>query len=493
LLTTAPFRVHCSIMDSDLDWENLDAQELIRSLFNGPALAGVGATTDAGLSSSKYHILPWNTKDRTKMIHLPSGTTGQAQFTVLRDEDDNWHDYKAKDLYKYALYNVEHVLGGESFFDQYPSVDKQTRDDLLDDAVAILWLSMANNYYHDECRGATREDKTEVEKVSSSSMRDRLTIERVNRAATYIGARMHTKYQTNHVTGGFPMQASMASVTKAFYGIGVSKSNEAIQRSRAVSAVLHWALHPLNECLLIPLVVRNSRIDYAYVHANGPEPEEILLDEYFDIRANTPPSSTHHFYVCAAAVRLLEPMGVLNWLPNPSRLNDVKTGFAMIHTHGASLHPAARYWGLERVTSNQKLVEPLCADLGYAVKKLMPASSLAASPILQKEDALDSGWKSFIGALRAALDEKGGALIDEATMREIQKAIAPSHTDSAAIREVAGLITDAGRNQTPASTREEATAPADDVAGLPDPGEAPPVPAPGPATTRGERRRGRGG
>lgn len=479
-------------------FEDLEAQALIRSLFNGPALAGVGATTDAGLSSSKYHILPWDTTKRTQIEHGEDEGTGFPEFRVANASEDNWADYKAKDLYRHAVYNVEVVLGGSSFFDQYPSVDSQTRDDLLNDAIAILWLSMANNYYHEECRESTRDEEQAIDRVSADGMRDRLTVERVNRAATYIGARMHTKYQTNHVTGGYPMQASMASVTKAFYGIGVAKSNEAVQKSRAISAVLHWALHPLNECLLIPLVIRHSRIEVAYVHSEGPTPEEISLDEYFDIRANTPPSSTHHFYVCAAAVRLLEPMGVLNWLPNPSRLNDVKTGFAMIRTYGASLHPAARYWGLERVTSNQKLVEPLCADLGYAVKKLMPASSLAASPILQKEDALDSGWKSFIGALRAALDEKGGALIDDATMKEIQKAIAPAHTDSAAIREVAGLITDTGRTPImPAAPEEPASSAvvhttASSQADQPVLGEAPTPAAPSSSTTRGGGRKGKG-
>lgn len=422
------------------DIEEISGRDLIRSMFNGPALAGVGATTDAGLSTAKYHILPWDPIDRTEMLHAVSGNPQRAVFFAKDQDADVWTDWSAKELFKYAVMNVENVLGGISFFDQYPAVDERTRTDLLADATVIIFLSLSYNYYHNECRAANKAEYEASQKVPTALMKELLTTERINRAATFIAARMHTKYQTNHVVGGTPMQASMASAAKAFYQVGVGKSTEAIQRAKAVAAVMHWALHPLNETLLIPLVIHNSRIQRSYVHREGPEPQELALDEYFDIRANTPPSSSHHFYVCAAAVRLLEPMGVLNWLPQPSRLEDVKTGFGMIRVYGAALHPAARYWGLDRVTSNQKLVEPLCADLGYAVKKLMPASSLAASPILQKEDALDAGWKAFIGALRAALDEKGGQLIDEATMQHIQKAIAPAHTDSGVIREVAGLL-----------------------------------------------------
>lgn len=96
-----------------------------------------------------------------------------------------------------------------------------------------------------------------------------------------------------------------------------------------------------------------------------------------------------------------------------------------IFIHGAALHPAARYWGLTRQTANQKIVEPLCADLGYAVKKLMPVSSLAASPILAKEDALDSGWKSFIDSLRSFLDERGQEMMDESVLKSIKAAVAP--------------------------------------------------------------------
>jgi len=36
------------------------AAEQLRLLLNGPVVAGVGATVDAGLHTDKYHVLPWN-------------------------------------------------------------------------------------------------------------------------------------------------------------------------------------------------------------------------------------------------------------------------------------------------------------------------------------------------------------------------------------------------------------------------------------------------
>jgi hypothetical protein len=113
----------------------------------------------------------------------------------------------------------------------------------------------------------------------------------------------------------------------------------------------------------------------------------------------------------------------------------------MIASHGAKLHPAARFWGLDRLSANQKLVETICSDLGYAVKKLMPASSLAASPILQKEDGLDAAWKGLIDAIRAAMDERGKELLDSKVFEEIRKAIAPTSKELKGLNEIKGYLT----------------------------------------------------
>ena len=139
------------------------------------------------------------------------------------------------------------------------------------------------------------------------------------------------------------------------------------------------------------------------------------------------------FFFCPYAYEIPDKprtwYGVLEYIPDPSRLKDIITGFHMILSHGAKLHPAARYWGLERITANQKLVEPLCADLGYAVRKLMLGSSLADSPILAKEDALNGSWRGFIDSLRAAMDKQGEEILDEGIMKKIIDKIAPSAPD----------------------------------------------------------------
>ncbi|RKF63940.1 hypothetical protein OnM2_022100 [Erysiphe neolycopersici] len=40
------------------------------------------------------------------------------------------------------------------------------------------------------------------------------------------------------------------------------------------------ALHPVNESLLIPFVIKNSRITKAAVQSKGPKPQSVSLDEF---------------------------------------------------------------------------------------------------------------------------------------------------------------------------------------------------------------------
>jgi hypothetical protein len=401
------------------------AQEL-RKLLNGPVLAGVGATVDAGLTTDAWHVLPWDPK--VKVTIGVSEVKGKLEYTGT--------DYitpaniELKTMVKYARFNVDAILRIDSLNAKAASVDSSFKTALRDDLTRILALSMAYGYYSDECRAATNNEKQTIEKevVTDELVKTLFNVEGLNRAATFILARMHTKYQTNHAIGGSPMQASMASSVRAFYQVSAGTAEQAAAKEKVdyIAKCLYWALHPLNETLLIPAVIQNSRITESSVHKFGPKPTTIATEEYFNIRAHTPPAASHHFYVAAAAIKALRPMGVLNYLPNPTDVDDVLTGLEMISTYGAALHPAARFWGLDRVTCNQKLVEPICANLGYAVKKLMPASSLAASPILKKEDALHTGWKTLIDNLRAAIDERGKELLSSDVFESIQKAIAPS-------------------------------------------------------------------
>lgn len=419
----------------------IDPQLYIRSLFNGPVLAGVGATTDAGLAIDKHHIVPWDMSfDSRIAVTVEDGDTG---VRYVYDNHDGFLTKRTDILMQFATYNVDKVFGYQAFADGYASLDEDFKEQLRLDIIAILWLSLSYNYHDAESRSPTTVEQVEITEVDLPDTATVLSVDRLNRAATFIAARMHTKYQTNHVTGGSPMQASMASASRAYYGMVTDRArNEAArQKSDALLKVLHWALHPLNERLLIPTVIQKTRMTVAHVPKGGPIPVALVLDDYFNVRSRTPPASTHHFYVAAAAGKHLEPMGILAFLPEPNRLEHVIQGFVMIEAYGAQLHPAARYWGLDRVSANQKLVESVCADLGYAVRKLMPASSLANSPILQKEDNLHSGWKTFIDSLRAAMDKRGSELVDEAILDTIKSRIAPAAVPNNAISRLSGLIT----------------------------------------------------
>ncbi|KAI6245263.1 hypothetical protein HI914_06759 [Erysiphe necator] len=110
-----------------------------------------------------------------------------------------------------------------------------------------------------------------------------------DRAATFIMSRVHTKYQTNHAVGGTAIQASIAATVRAYYGVSnaTNRSNDAKELLEAVVKGIYWATHPVNEALLLPAEIRNTKIEAAYVPREGPAPQYLPSEEYFDIRANT--------------------------------------------------------------------------------------------------------------------------------------------------------------------------------------------------------------
>jgi hypothetical protein len=413
----------------------------LRTILNGPVVAGVGATVDAGLPSDKFHVLPWNPDKKiiAKLVETAEG------LEVKTKNGSSWYTGDIKEILKYAIWNVNNILSIENILVKAASASEEFKENLRSDVIAIVFLQMCYGYYANECRATKGNEAAQISKIeiSDATQADIVSVSRLNRAATFILARMHTKYQTNHAIGGTPMQASMASSVRAFYSVSPSsaRSAQATAQVTAIADCIYWAVHPANETLLIPAVIQNSMIDSSLVHAHGPEPTMMAVEEYFQIRARTPPASTHHFYVAAAAIKQLEPLGILPYLPEPNRTTDIVSGLRMIASHGAKLHPAARFWGLDRLSANQKLVETICSDLGYAVKKLMPASSLAASPILQKEDGLDAAWKGLIDAIRAAMDERGKELLDSKVFEEIRKAIAPTSKELKGLSEIKGYLT----------------------------------------------------
>jgi len=417
-----------------------NAAAAIRVVFNGPALAGIGATTDAGLVPAKYHALPWSPKDKVK-VNIGEGVD---TLSYTYEGEAPTGQVKLAHAIKVAVHNVDNIFGWDAAIGVNNAITQDVKDIMKRDCIAIVFVMIAHGYYDKECREMTPGEKNAVASAAlPDGMIDNiLNTETLNRAATFILARMHTKYQTNHVLGGRPMQASMASAVRAFYGVspGVDRDNTSKEKASAIATMLHWALHPANERLLIPAVIDGSFIDTAYAHKMGPKVTALGKEEYFSIRAKTPPASTHHYYVAASAVQHLEPLGILPYMPTVAQMKDIKTGWLLIATHGARLHPAARHWGLQRISANQKLVEPVCADLGYAIKKLMPNSSLAASPILAKEEALNSQWKAFVDAIRASMDKRGEEMLDKGIMEDIKRSILPTKGDTAEIVSVKRLM-----------------------------------------------------
>lgn len=432
----------------------------LRVLLNGPVVAGVGATVDAGLATDKFHVLPWDPKKRI-VADIIEGKDGLA---LKMHKSGNPYKGNIEDLLKYASWNVASILNIDAVLAKAATATNDFKANLRNDMIAIVFLQLAYGYYHDECRVATTAEKKAIDAlvIPETARSEIINVNRLNRAATFILARMHTKYQTNHAIGGTPMQASIASSVRAFYGVSPSsaRSPSATALVSTISDCLYWAVHPANETLLIPAVIENTGITKTEVHANGPEVTFLAVEEYFAIRAKTPPAATHHFYTAAAAIKLLDPLGLLPYLPDPNRTKDVLAGLKMIASFGARLHPAARYWGLDRLSANQKLVETICSDLGYAVRKLMPASSLAASPILAKEDGLDASWKALVDALRAAMDDRGKELLDRKIFEEIKQSIAPTAKELAGVKEIKGYLT-SGRveeiEETPGETHTAAT------------------------------------
>lgn len=413
----------------------------LRVLLNGPVVAGVGATVDAGLPTDKFHVLPWDPKKRIT-AEIVEGKDG---LSLKLDKAGKPYTGTIDDLLKFASWNVASILNIDNVLAKAATATNDFKANLRNDMVAIVFLQLAYGYYSDECRAATSTEKKAIEalQIPEATRSEIINVNRLNRAATFILARMHTKYQTNHAIGGTPMQASIASSVRAFYGVSPSsaRSPAAMALVSVIADCLYWAVHPANETLLIPAVIQNTGITRTEVHFHGPEVTFMAVEEYFAIRARTPPAATHHFYTAAAAIKLLEPIGILPYIPDPNRTKDVVAGLKMIAAFGARLHPAARYWGLDRLSANQKLVETICSDLGYAVRKLMPASSLAASPILAKEDGLDASWKGLIDALRAAMDDRGKELLDKKIFEEIKKSIAPEAKQLDGISEIKGYLT----------------------------------------------------
>ena len=50
----------------NIDYED-QATEILLVVFNGPVVAGIGVTTDVGLTADKHHDIPWDPINRTQV------------------------------------------------------------------------------------------------------------------------------------------------------------------------------------------------------------------------------------------------------------------------------------------------------------------------------------------------------------------------------------------------------------------------------------------
>lgn len=407
-------------------WKRSTYKNLL-AVLNGPIVAGVGASVDPGLPRGEFHALPWNTAEKVLVKIVES--SGNMPVELEADTRNKWQVIDNEEVFKIAKFNVDTIFNFEESIVSKFHIEQHHQISLYKDMICVLCIMISLNYHYAETREMTETEKRLTREYAiTADDRDLFTnTMHFDRAATFLMSRVHTKYQTNHAVGGNPVQASIAASIRAYYGLtpGMAKTSEGQMLMAAVVRGIYWCTHPANEALLLPSVIKNTKIKGAYVPRAGPLPCYLPAEEYFDIRADTAPASTHHFLVAAAAIKAIKPFGLLRLLPEPGRLVEVEDGLKLIRDYGAALHPAARYWGLNKQAAGQKSVEPLCADLGYAVKKLLPNSSLKDSPILKKEDMLNGAWKTVIDGIRIELDKSQEMIVSSKVLQLITSRIAP--------------------------------------------------------------------
>ncbi|KAI6249787.1 hypothetical protein HI914_01875 [Erysiphe necator] len=326
------------------------------SVLNGPIVAGVGASVDPGLPRSDFHALPWDISDKV-LAKIIEGTP-DTPVRIAVDKRTQWRELANEDILMIAKFNINNVFKFNETIGSAYSIGKGDLNNLYKDMLCIMCITISMNYHSAETRVMTDVEVAAVNNMEITPLDLSIYTNTVHfdRAATFIVSRVHTKYQTKHVVGGSPIQASIAASIRAYYGVSANtgKNTDAKELLDAVVKGVYWATHPINEALLLPSVIRNTRIEGAYVPRNGPEPQYLPTVEYFDIRAHTAFAGTHHFLVAAAAIKALKPFGLLALLLEPARLQEVEDGLALIEAYGADLYPAARYWGLKKQSASQK-------------------------------------------------------------------------------------------------------------------------------------------
>jgi hypothetical protein len=454
---------------------------LVTSAFNGPPIIGIGGSTDQGLTSDQHHAVPYAVKElayvsvdsHTMVSRLaPDGGAtefpdnmvapasaypwvirGTRQEEYIRDTVERYTDehgdeqvrtVKAKSyrLVKDAVltaadfnevpmqstrkavdYNVEKVLGFPALVGQFSITDADFIAHVKADVRGILAMMLTYNLYLGECRDCRRVPAYESYTgfVQSTEWDALFTADAINRALTFIAARVHTKYQTNHSMGGSVAQGAMASCIRAYYSLsrGRHEAEEDKRKYDFLYKCLYWALHPVNEAYMMVQILARHRLNGFPINRDGAAPELFTLAEHLQIRSTITAAGTHHFAAGIAGVQRLRDFGLLSFLPNPGRLVTLMSGFRQAQFYAAQCHPAANFWKVPRVTLTQRSVEDIVADIGYAIRILFPGDSLASAPAFEKEAGLSMAWKTFIDGVKSQMDKSVAETVKPETMQRV--------------------------------------------------------------------------
>ncbi|RKF84310.1 putative effector protein, partial [Golovinomyces cichoracearum] len=239
-------------------------------------------TVDPGLVTNEFHVVPWSVERRVRVNIAENQIDGTVDIKIPRSTKFTSMDPEL--LLKTAIYNVDTIFGFGRKISAITVIDENTAANLRIDAIMIVLVNLCFGYYDIECRQATEAEARAIATIipTGNVLVSASSSDKLNRAATFIFARIHTNYQTNHAVGGTPAQGSVASSIRAFYGISSTSARDTNRRTiiEAITTVIYWATHPVHERLLLPLVIKATGITSAMMFSKasqGMVPSCILL------------------------------------------------------------------------------------------------------------------------------------------------------------------------------------------------------------------------
>ncbi|RKF61379.1 putative effector protein [Erysiphe neolycopersici] len=357
--------------------------------MNWKARIVAGGFNDPGLQFNQYHILPWNVQEcsAVEIIQEKANVVPKLSY----DEKNRFQDFIPEQALKIAKFNIDTVLKFGNLTQDFSDFDRGTLVQLRKDALSILTIMAAFNFYDRDCRAATDAEREAIRTTAATQaeLDEIFGLDQLKRVSEFITARIDTKYRSNHGLGGTSPQNSFPDELKKLFDLRYSDP-----RMKIIKEVIYWSTRPLNETLLIPYIVLNSKITKTRVHTEGFIPSNKTIEEHFT-PTKIVPARTSNFLVADLCAAKLKSIGILNYLPGKERLDDLEKGIEMIQHYGAALHPSARDWGLEPKRANQNIIESLCADLCFAFNLHFPKDPLVRKPIFAKKNLLNPFWERW--------------------------------------------------------------------------------------------------